>query len=756
MNKVSSNAGHQYNKPYRANLIWQIIVIFWFGLITTQVMAKPSYVVGQVMPLSTDISCGSLNDNDQMICNDSNTQRSFILDKGIQIPLNPLRGTTKTWAYDINNSGQVVGDSDFHAVLWSRGVPIDIFQLGGEIVGAAYGINNQGKIVGSFGRHRADDTNHEYMESYAYFSDGRSIRNLAPHSHHSGAHLINDNDQILGEIWTDSVLWENLYPVILASNSGNSSIHFHSINNVGQIVASKYEHQTYEGFCMLWTPVGNGQYREIKITTFSAGCSCRKCINDSGQVVGISLSGAFLWTERDGLLTLNTLVEDARGLTFNEAVSINNKSHILTRYRSSSGQAGYVVLQPKPTVETLELKAEDDRGKVWANGREQAELIATVTDEKGNLAVGRQVWLIADQVDGLMIKPDTGIATTDANGEAKFTVTSKKKGTITFTATDVQNQLLQNSKQIEFAERRVVVFVQGINSELTATNDALIFSAMRDNFSALGFSRPSKGMPETSKPGACANTSDDDLDRIVNDGCPLILNYSYNGGTTDSSSGVWKPFSYTKTDTSHSLAMSYTFLATLIDSFRSQNPNTRFILLGHSQGGLIAFQATRYFLTDPRKFPIDAIITLDAFLGGAPLFEAELAQIFTPWGFPAAADMRAIWYTTNQHDQQGGSARILWNSNNEITKQAQLNGMKIMTVGSSDDCVSNPGKCLMLGHNNTSTQIIESANAKPLLNLGGNCPLACVNQSHSKVLSDSEVRMMVNTFLIENNLLPFK
>jgi probable HAF family extracellular repeat protein len=72
---------------------------------------------------------------------------------GKAIDLGSLGGTRKT-GIDINNQGQVVGDSllpgdaAYHAFLWQSGVMTDLGTLPGDVSSAGEGINSKGQVVG--------------------------------------------------------------------------------------------------------------------------------------------------------------------------------------------------------------------------------------------------------------------------------------------------------------------------------------------------------------------------------------------------------------------------------------------------------------------------------------------------------------------------------------------------------------------------------------------------------------------------------
>ncbi len=73
---------------------------------------------------------------------------AFLYSKGQMIDLGSLNGPEgKSWAFDINDAGTVVGVTENHAFEYSNGQMYDLGTLGGPY-SAALGINNRGDIVG--------------------------------------------------------------------------------------------------------------------------------------------------------------------------------------------------------------------------------------------------------------------------------------------------------------------------------------------------------------------------------------------------------------------------------------------------------------------------------------------------------------------------------------------------------------------------------------------------------------------------------
>src|SRR5205807_1308588 len=81
------------------------------------------------------------------------SRHAFFWDKGVTTDLGTLPGFVFSFAYGINNQGQVVGASDEfgHAFLWKDGAMSDLGTLPGNTFSIASRINNIGQIIGRSG-----------------------------------------------------------------------------------------------------------------------------------------------------------------------------------------------------------------------------------------------------------------------------------------------------------------------------------------------------------------------------------------------------------------------------------------------------------------------------------------------------------------------------------------------------------------------------------------------------------------------------
>ena len=130
---------------------------------------------------------------------------AFLYSAGVMNDLGTLPGGTWSYAYGLNASGQVVGESrtspaspfDPHAFLYSDGTMTDLGILPGGRFSHAYGVNSYGEVVGAA-------TSYAQFADHAFFYSGGTmvdLNSLLPSG--SGwtlteADAINDGDQIVG------------------------------------------------------------------------------------------------------------------------------------------------------------------------------------------------------------------------------------------------------------------------------------------------------------------------------------------------------------------------------------------------------------------------------------------------------------------------------------------------------------------------------------------------------------------------------
>ncbi len=278
--------------------------------------------------------------------------------------LGTLGGNGST-AFAINDGGQVVGSAKFssdnisHAFLYTGSGPMqDLGTLGG-VGSAAYGINKSGQVVGWAGT--SDGFGHAFLSS-----SGGPMKDLGTlGGHGSGASAINESGQVVGGadiegggghafLYTGSGPMEDL-GLLRGWNTGASDI-----NDGGQIVGEAHESGQARAFLKSGsnpmldlgdlgaTPGGSGQPR-----------STAYAINNSGQVVGASDAPsawhAFVYSGNGPMQDLNDLIDPASGWTLEEATDINDRSQIVGYGTNPSGEMHGFLLTPVPEPSALAM-----------------------------------------------------------------------------------------------------------------------------------------------------------------------------------------------------------------------------------------------------------------------------------------------------------------------------------------------------------------------------------------------------------------
>lgn len=222
-------------------------------------------------------------------------------------------GGTNSRAYAVNELGQVVGDSDGYAFLWTNGVLAKLSVPSGFKSTFALAVNDSGVIAG------AAENSLNRVDAIIWYPDG-SLTNLTALSGagFALANGINNDGQVVGEWFFSSFLafsWQN--GVLSVFGNAGADCQANHVNSLGQVVGH------YNNAAFIWLPGGS--------TNFLAGClpnpngqsNVGYAINDSGDTVGNCALGAVLWKDGQEPISLNP--NPTNGIAF----SINNLGYVV-------------------------------------------------------------------------------------------------------------------------------------------------------------------------------------------------------------------------------------------------------------------------------------------------------------------------------------------------------------------------------------------------------------------------------------------
>jgi hypothetical protein len=225
-----------------------------------------------------------------------------------------------------------------------------------------------------------------------------------------------------------------------------------------------------------------------------------------------------------------------------------------------------------------------------------------------------------------------------------------------------------------------------------------------------------------------------------------FLLYSYKGGYVDAT-GVWHHYAYGKRDpiTQDPATTSWAALhKALLLPYHAHHPNTTFVLVGHSLGGLVAFEELEKYVLRP-GYPhgfISAIVAVDSPLHGVRPAEVLLSDALRIYprigsgldcvvGGPAMRSLTARYRNKATTGQLAGDVR-----------QAHQLGVAVATAGNKDDCVWAPDRCGAPAIGDVNTQWVKAPDVHDLVFTVAKPCLApdvrCFIGTHGAVLSRSE------------------
>lgn len=256
-------------------------------------------------------------------------------------------------ARDINNNGQIAGNSaSIQAAVWDNGtwIPLEGRQ-------DAYGINDRGQVTGLISAQPS------IPGPYAPFRDDNidspGFTTLTrPYSRASHGFAINNKGQVVADCGStvSGVLYVPVFynadgVSTILDRDGNYDAHPRGINDAGQIVGNARRTNGDDFRAVFW----DSYTEQLQYMGYLGdGDSIAYAINELGQAVGASAGKAFLWSQSEGIIDLNTLIDSSWGITLTQAMDINNQGSIIAWGIDSSGMdQSYLLVIPEPATLSL-------------------------------------------------------------------------------------------------------------------------------------------------------------------------------------------------------------------------------------------------------------------------------------------------------------------------------------------------------------------------------------------------------------------
>ncbi|MEM7456953.1 MAG: HAF repeat-containing protein [Planctomycetota bacterium] len=303
-----------------------------------------------------------INDRGEIVgdSRDASTSRfrAWVWDDGTMTPLGDLPGgAVESSARSINNSGQITGYSASstgnRAFLWQSGSMSNLGTMSGASRSEAYGINNHGHIVGESnpvgvrGFYRETTV----MQDIGFLPGGLTD---------TTALGINDSSQVVGNSSTTSggsntrhaFRWEGGSMTDLGTLVGDTWSSAEAINASGDVVGYSRDAAASHFSAFLWS---GGSMIDLGELAGGLEFSYANDINNSGVVVGESRTAdglrAFVWDSTNGMRDLNTLLDGSgSGWTLVSATGINRHGQIVGYGINPAGLTQPFLLSPPNVV----------------------------------------------------------------------------------------------------------------------------------------------------------------------------------------------------------------------------------------------------------------------------------------------------------------------------------------------------------------------------------------------------------------------
>ena len=308
-------------------------------------------------------------------------------------------GGTASNTYDINNQGQVIGnsytasDAEKHAFLWTPGGGmVDLGTLGGKD-SYAHAINDSGQVVG----YSRTTSNGE--RAVLWTPDGGMMNLGTLGGNYSRAIAINEAGQVIGFSYTatnerHAFFWTPEGGIVDLGTLGGDYSYASAINSSGQVVGGSRnllgdmhaflitpEDIDNDGAPDLWyrdTDSDGANDLMMDLGTLGGNYSLVYAINNAGLAVGSSniVSGeyhAFFWAPGGGMVDLGTL-----GGSPCKAVGINDDGQVVGTSYNASGKERAFLWTPEGEMVDLGTLGGGDSHATAINDVEQVVGVSNI------------------------------------------------------------------------------------------------------------------------------------------------------------------------------------------------------------------------------------------------------------------------------------------------------------------------------------------------------------------------------------------